>query len=123
MKYEGISQIDAVIECVGLPSTIEQAVSYAGKRSTVMMFGLTKPNDRIAVKPFELFQKEVTLRTSYINPYTQKRAVDLINARRIDVSSMVAGIGGLESLEQILSQPELRAKGKYIINPSLNNFA
>lgn len=117
LKKNGVERFDTVIECAGLPSTIEQAISYAGKKSVVMMFGLTKPDDTIAVRPFELFQKEIVLKASFINPYTQQRAVDLINARRIDVSSMVAGFYGLEELERVLADPKLRAKGKYIIKP------
>lgn len=32
-----------------------------------MMFGLTKPDETITVKPFEVFQKELVLTSSYIN--------------------------------------------------------
>ena len=39
----GIKRLSCVIECVGLVSTIEQAIDIAGKAATVMMFGLTKP--------------------------------------------------------------------------------
>ena len=82
-----------------------------------MMFGLTKPDDTIAVKPFQIFQKEIELKSSFINPYTQKRALDLIDSGRLDVSSMVYAVESLENLADILSSPELRAKGKYIISP------
>ena len=82
-----------------------------------MMFGLTKPDETISVKPFEVFQKELVLKASFINPYTQKRALDLIDSKRLDVSSMINEVCGLESLEDVLSKPELRANGKYIISP------
>ncbi len=82
-----------------------------------MMFGLTKPDETISVKPFEIFRKELELKASYINPYTQKRALDLIDTGRLDVSGMVCGTCGLEKLEEILSSPQVRARGKYIICP------
>ena len=82
-----------------------------------MMFGLTKPDETISVKPFEIFRKELVLKASYINPYTQKRALDLIDSGRLDVSSMVYEVADLDELADILSKPELRAKGKYIISP------
>ena len=81
------------------------------------MFGLTKPDETISVKPFQIFQKELVLKTSYIKPYTQKRALDLIDSGRLDVSSMVYAVAGLEELADILAKPELRANGKYIISP------
>lgn len=109
--------INTVIECVGLPATIEQAIEIAGNKAVVMMFGLTKPEDTVSVKPFQIFKKELELKASYINPYTQKRALDLIDSGRLDVSSMVYEVCGLDKLEDILRQPELRALGKYIISP------
>lgn len=117
LQKKGILHVQTVIECVGKPSTIEQAIGLAGNKATVMMFGLTKPDETIAVKPFEVFQKELTLRASYINPYTQRRALNLIDSGRLDVSSMVCEVCGLEKLGQILSDPSLRARGKYIIAP------
>ncbi|MDG2575846.1 hypothetical protein P7L86_23115, partial [Vibrio parahaemolyticus] len=83
----------------------------------VMMFGLTKPDETISVKPFEIFQKEIELKASFINPYTHKRAIELIDSGRLDVSSMIYEVCGLDKLKDILSKPELRANGKYIIAP------
>ena len=113
----GMNWINTVIECVGRLSTMEQAIEIAGNKAVVMMFGLTKPEDTIAIKPFQIFQKELVLKASYINPYTQKRALELIDSGRLDVSSMVSEVCGLERLADILSRPEIRAKGKYIISP------
>lgn len=117
LKEHNILHLDTIIECAGLTSTIERAISLAGKNSTVMMFGLTKPDDTISIKPFEIFQKEITLKASFINPYTQSRAVALICEKKIDVKSMVCGVESLEELPKILSDGKKRAEGKFIINP------
>ena len=113
----GMTWVNTVIECVGRTSTIEQAIDIVGNKGTVMMFGLTKPDDTISLKPFEVFQKEIELKASYINPYTQKRALELIDSGRLDVSSMVYAVESLDNLADILAKPELRANGKYIISP------
>lgn len=120
LKDAGMNWIQTVIECVGRPSTIEQAIEIAGKQAVIMMFGLTKPDETVAVKPFTVFQKELVLKASYINPYTQKRALDLIDSGRIDVSTMVYEVCGLEKLGKILADPKLRSLGKYIIAPELH---
>ena len=117
LAEKGIHRINTVIECAGLPSTVKQAIDLAGKKSVVMMFGLTKPDDEVPIKPFEIFQKEVVLKASYINPYTQGRAIALIDSGKIDVSVMVHEICSLEKLPQVLADPSLRAMGKYIVNP------
>ncbi len=110
-----INQVDVVIECVGKTATIEQAIEIAGNYSTVMMFGLTEPNAKIAVKPFEIFKKEITLRSSFINPYTFPNAINLIENGKIDVSSMIYKTEPLSELPNILSDSVRRAAGKYII--------
>lgn len=113
----GIKRLSCVIECVGLVSTIEQAIDIAGKAATVMMFGLTKPEAELKVKPFTVFQKEIVLKSSFINPYTQGRALNLINSKALDVSSMVAEVVPFEKLSAVLSDASLRAKGKFIVRP------
>ena len=118
LKENDMNWINTVIECVGRVETIEKAIEIAGNKAVVMMFGLTKPEEKITIKPFEIFQKELVLKSSYINPYTQKRALDLIDSGRLDVESMIYEVCGLEQLEDILSKPELRANGKYIISPT-----
>ncbi len=115
LRRAGYGWVNTVIECVGRPSTIEQAIDIAGPQAVVMMFGLTKPDEVISIKPFDVFRKEIVLKASYINPCTHGRALALIDSGRIDVTSMVAELAPLEKLPEILSTPALRAKGKYII--------
>ena len=117
LEKKGVSRISAVIECVGKTSTIAQAIEIAGHKSVVMMFGLTAPEDELAIKPFEIFKKEIVLKASFINPYTQKRALSLIDGGKIDVSSIVYAVEPLEKLPEILADGKLRAKGKFIIRP------
>ena len=106
---------DLRVEERNIPETIEQAISLAGKYSTVMMFGLTKPDAEISVKPFEIFKKEITLKSSYINPYTFPAAIKLIESGKLDVSSMIYKTEPLTELPSILSDGKRRGAGKYII--------
>lgn len=117
LRENGIDRVDAVIECVGRTGTIQQAIDIAGKRSVVMLFGLTKPDDEIAVKPFTLFEKEIVLKASYINPNTMPRAVRLISTGKINVRSMLQPVQPLERLSEILAAPKLRENGKAVISP------
>ncbi len=117
LRKHGIERINTVIECVGRPATMQQAIALAGRKSTVMFFGLTKPQEEITVKPFEIFKKEIVIKSSFINPYTQKRALDLIASGKVDVSSMIVEMAPLEELIAILSDPARRAQGKFIIRP------
>ncbi len=117
LAAHGIERISTVIECVGRPETMEQTIALAGCKSTVMFFGLTKPAEEIRVKPFEIFKKEIVLKASYINPYTMKRALSLIDAGKVDVTSMVYRYASLDELAVILADRAERAKGKFVIEP------
>ena len=116
LAQNNITRINTVIECVGKTATIEQAISLAGKYSTVMMFGLTRPNDEIKIKPFEIFKKEIVLKASFINPYTQSRALKLIENKKVDVSSMIYKMISVDELPSVLADKKERAKGKYIVS-------
>ncbi len=116
LANNNITRINTVIECVGKTATIEQAISLAGKYSTVMMFGLTRPNDEIKIKPFEIFKKEIVLKASFINPYTQSRALKLIENKKVDVSSMIYKLIPIDELPSVLADKKERAKGKYIVS-------
>ena len=122
LSDNGIDRITKVIECVGRAETMEQAVSLAGKKATVMFFGLTAPDDKISIKPFEIFKKELEIKASYINPYTQQRAVDEIVSGRIDVKSMVSEIISLDKLPEVLTDKILRRTGKFIVAPNLEEL-
>ncbi|NMB42331.1 MAG: zinc-dependent alcohol dehydrogenase family protein [Firmicutes bacterium] len=115
LKMAGYTQIDVVIECVGKTQTIQQAIDIAGKYSVVMMFGLTAPDDEIRIKPFEFFKKEITLGSSYINPYTFPAAINLLESGKLDVTSMVYRKAPLSELPKILANPEKRSAGKNMI--------
>ena len=112
-----LGPVSVVIECVGRPATMAQAIAIAGQKATVMLFGLTAPQEELTVRPFELFRKELTIKTSYINPYTQSRALQLIDTGRVNVASCIAACRPLADLPQVLADPALRRDGKVIICP------
>lgn len=113
-------QIDTVIECVGKGETVKLAIAIAGRKSVVMIFGLTAPDEEVAIRPFELFKKEIVLKASFINPYTMGRAVALIDSKKIDVDSMVNPPISFEELPEVLGNAETRKKGKYIVGGQNN---
>lgn len=114
----GLRRIDVTIECVGLPETMRNAVEYTSKGGTVLWFGLTKPGVTIAVYPFDdIFRKELTIKGSFINPKTQKRAISLLEARRVDVTSLIGACLPLDEINRAFTEPGLRSRGKVVILP------
>jgi 2-desacetyl-2-hydroxyethyl bacteriochlorophyllide A dehydrogenase len=115
LAKNGIDNLDAVIECVGLKSTMRDAIEFAGKCSTVVLFGLTAPDCEIAIRPFDIFKKEVKITASYINPYTMSRAIAVLMSRRVDVKSIIGRTLPLDEICGPFEDVQMRRNGKVIV--------
>ena len=102
---------------LGKAATMTQAIELAGEKATVMLFGLTASETEISIKPFTVFQKELNITASFINPYTQSRAVRLIDSGKLDVTSPVYATVPLADLPALLADGKRLAMGKYIVKP------
>lgn len=116
IEEEGIREINVTIECVGRKETMMDAFKYIGNGGQVLLFGLTEPDCEIPVKPYEIFQKEITVTASYVNPYTHGRAANLINTGKIKLSELISD---RLSLDEINEAFKIRGKnGKMMIYPN-----
>jgi len=70
---------DAVIVGPGSIEAMELGLALAGRGSTVVLFTASKPEDRLAVAPFDLYFREIRLAPSYsCGPNDTREALDLI---------------------------------------------
>lgn len=81
---------DVVFECVGRPNTAEDAVSFAKAGGTVVWVGVAKVEDRVSISPFDIYRKELTITSTYTNPYGIDRAVKVLAENRVDWGSLVS---------------------------------
>ncbi len=116
LKKDG-GRIDVSIECVGLKNTVMDAVRYVGRGGTVMMFGLTHPDCEIPLKPFDVFKREIVLKASFINPYTQSRAVALLQSGKINTRDLITDHIKLDDIKKVFEDKSYRSRGKIIIEP------
>lgn len=117
-EIEALSQkenIDYVIECIGLKSTMEQAIRIAGKNSKVLLFGLGDPQQPISFNQFEAYTKELSIYTSFLNPHTSARAVKLLESGRIDTEKIISAELSLEEIGKELKQLNFSKKGKVMV--------
>lgn len=81
---------DVVIECVGLPATQTAAVEQAGKGGQVLMFGVANPTDTFALNSYEVFQKELDIKGSFINPYVFEDSIALLASGKVNVEMLIS---------------------------------
>ena len=67
--------------------------------------------------PFDLFKREVTVKASFINPYTFQRAVDLLNSHRLHVTELITDRVPLDSIKEVFTDGSYRSHGKIIVTP------
>lgn len=107
--------VDKVIECVGSVKLIADAIKYAGKGATVMLFGLAAPGESLPVQPDDIFKKELKITSSFINPYTYERSLQILEQGRIDVKSLLNNFVDLDDIAKVFTEPEYRRCGKVMI--------
>lgn len=113
----GADGADVVIECVGRVSATAQAVSAARKGGSVLLFSVPKPGDTYPLPLMDVFQKELTIYGSFVNPDTHQRAVDLINAGLIHVKPIITHRYALEQLEAAIAMQTSAESLKVIVVP------
>ena len=88
-ELTGESGTDVVIECVGNTAATAQAFEAAKRGTTILLFSVPKAG---AIHPLSLedvYQKELRIVGSMINPDTHQRAVNLINSGRIQLAPII----------------------------------
>jgi 2-desacetyl-2-hydroxyethyl bacteriochlorophyllide A dehydrogenase len=64
-----------VFDCVGHPALLEQGIELVQRGGTVFIMGVADPSAVAQVKPYQIFDKELKIMSSYMRPYTFQRAV------------------------------------------------
>lgn len=115
LKEHGIYNVNKVMECVGLKSTIESAFEYAGKCATVVLFGLGDPEKPASFNQYAAFQKELTIKTSFVNPKTTARAIRLLANHAIDCEAIISKEMDVEDIVEELHTQTYFKQGKVIV--------
>jgi len=109
------SNTDCVIEAAGTKGTQSAAIDLAGKTGTVMLFGLVAPDTTITIKPFEVFNRELKITSSFINPYTFGRAIGLLAGKRVVLDDIISDVVPLEEINRVFTDPYFRSRGKVLV--------
>ena len=118
VKDAGIENVQHVIECVGLKNTIENSFEYAGKGATVVLFGLGDPNNPPVFNQYNAFQKELVIKTSFVNPHTTQRAINLLSHDQIHYDDIIVKIMDPEEVPKELATKTYFNKGKVLVRMS-----
>ncbi|GAW98443.1 zinc-dependent alcohol dehydrogenase family protein [Secundilactobacillus mixtipabuli] len=96
------SDYDVVIEAVGLPQTQEAAVEATRKGAQVLMFGVGKPDQHFQMNTYEVYQKQLTIQGSFINPNAFEDSIALLASGKVDVEPLISHELNLAQVADVL---------------------
>ena len=117
LRCTGMPGTDVVIECVGNTTAVRQAFEATKRGSTVLLFSVPKANTFHELSLEAVYQKELKILGSLINPDTHGRAVELINRGRIRLEDIITHSFPVESLEQAIRMQMSDESIKVIVEP------
>ena len=105
-KFEHFMQssADVIIECVGGEKTADLALKLAGKGSRILIFGLAPKYHKAELDLQYLFQNEIQIINSLLNPFTFSTAVELLISKKINVKKLLSRKTELKKINEIFHQ-------------------
>jgi 2-desacetyl-2-hydroxyethyl bacteriochlorophyllide A dehydrogenase len=110
---------DVVIECAGVAETIEQAPALARRGGTVVILGVMPQGAKVTIEPFDLLFREIRLIGSFVNPFTHRRAAELIASGAINVEPLISRRIGLSEAIEAIANPARPGEIRALVVPHL----
>jgi D-arabinitol dehydrogenase (NADP+) len=100
---------DVVVEATGAVPVLERAVGLTKMGGTLMVYGMASAEDRLAVSPYEIFRRQLTIKGSFAQTHCFDRAIALLRSGRVRTDGIVTHRFGLDgfgdALQALSSDP------------------
>ncbi|KAJ2962801.1 hypothetical protein NQZ79_g2042 [Umbelopsis isabellina] len=91
---------DVVFECVGRAQTMEQAVALGKFGSTIVWVGVARTDARVSISPFEVYRRELTIRSPYTNHFSMERAINILANEQSEWSKIISHTFSLQEFDE-----------------------
>jgi 2-desacetyl-2-hydroxyethyl bacteriochlorophyllide A dehydrogenase len=95
---------DVVIDCTGVEAAIRDGLRRVGRGGTFLQFGVAGYDARVAIEPYEIYRREITITGSMAVLHSFDRAGALLAAGVLDPSIFVSHRFPLTSYSEALDQ-------------------
>lgn len=112
------SGVDVVIECAGVPETMQQSTRLAKAGGTVVILGVMPQGAKVEIEPFDILFRELRVLGSFINPFTHRRAADLVASGAINVDKLISRTVTFEDAVDVIRNPAGPGEIKVLVVPS-----
>ena len=107
--------VDVAFEAVGAVVTAQTAISLPRRSGTVVLIGVPPATAELTLKSYELFERELTIRTSFIRAFEFRRAVELLAV--LDVEPLLGTRFPLDRIHDAFAAAGSRQGVKTLVTP------
>jgi 2-desacetyl-2-hydroxyethyl bacteriochlorophyllide A dehydrogenase len=108
---------DVVIDCTGAEPAIRDGLQRVGRGGTFLQFGVSSYDARVAIEPYEIYRREITITGSMAVLHSFDRAGSLLAAGLLDPEIFVSQRYPLDSYAEALGQFRAGIGRKILIEP------
>ena len=112
---------DVVIDATGAIPVMNRSIDFARKGGTILLFGVPPSGKNLEMEGFKIFQKGLTLLSSFTSVRNSYQAVGLLQSGQIQVEPLISHRLPLSDLPRALEMIESRDPlvKKVIIQPNM----
>jgi L-iditol 2-dehydrogenase len=108
---------DLTLECAGVAETVLEAGGLTRSGGRIVVLGVLPRGERVPIEPFDLLFREIQLRFSFLNPFTQARAADLIARGQVAVEPLISRAVSLADAAEAIARPPRSGEIKVLVLP------
>jgi D-arabinitol dehydrogenase (NADP+) len=80
---------DVVVDATGAVEVSAQCVALAHDGGTVLIYGVTRPEDRIPVSPYDIYRRELTIKGSFAQVNSFPAAIAALRSGRVRTEGII----------------------------------
>jgi 2-desacetyl-2-hydroxyethyl bacteriochlorophyllide A dehydrogenase len=107
--------VDVALEAVGSVQTVRDCIALPRRGGTAVVMGVASPTAEVALKPYELFDRELTIRGSFIRAYEFRRTIELLPL--LELEPLISDVFPLSRAMDALDNVRARRGVKTAIKP------
>ena len=109
---------DVIFECTGLPEPTRESLDLAAKGGRIIWFGVANAESTVEISSYTIFDRELSIAGSFINPNTVSRALDILGAKAIQLAPLISTTLGLGDIERALQLHRQKEGLKIMLEPA-----
>jgi D-arabinitol dehydrogenase (NADP+) len=108
---------DYIVEATGSASVCEDALQFARRGGTLLVYGVYPETDAVRFSPFDLFRREITIKGSFAQIDAFPRALAYLESGKIKVNEIVSDEFELKDWGRVLEHAWSRKGIKIAVIP------